>query len=74
MHKYEVWREGYRATGEEGYASFIGSVYADSFKEACDILCANRDDKIYGRYDSEKLMVWACRLFDNEEDAKRSFG
>jgi hypothetical protein len=70
MKEYEVWSEGYCCTGCEGKpvtATFEGSVKAESFEEACDILFKGRDDYVNGR-------IWGCRLFDNEEDARKGFG
>ena len=68
----EVWSEGYLATGMEGVpagANFEGRVKAESFQEACDKILGHRDD-----YNRDKLTLWGCRLFDNEQAARRSFG
>jgi hypothetical protein len=70
---HEVWREGFRATGSEGTAVKIGEVEAESFAEACDKLCSLASWQIWGgTYD--RGTVWGCRLFNNEADARRSFG
>ena len=66
---YEVWEEGYAATGEGGPAGLVGRVKARTFAEACDKLCGSKSS-----YNSERLSVWGCRLFDNEFDARRSSG
>lgn len=67
--KFEVWMEGYRATGESAPAHKVGEVEAPDFAAACDALCGAMEC-----YDRAKRAVWACRLFDNETDAQRSFG
>lgn len=76
MQEYEVWMEGYSATGEHGTHHLIGKVKANSFKEACDIAiknwCTKRDYKLY--WDSKQLTFWGCKCYDNEADAAKNFG
>ena len=73
MRKFNIWEEGYACTGESGTAQFLGSVYAETFKEACDKFVAKHPEyREY--YDPEKLAIWGCRLFDNESDARKCFG
>jgi len=70
--RYQIWSEGYAATGERAPASFEGEVEANSFHEACILLLKDRLDK-----DSQgncRMSVWGCRLFDNEAEARKSFG
>jgi hypothetical protein len=78
MKEWEIWSEGYLATGMEGIpetAQLMGKFVANSFKEACDKWAATLTDP-YSKscYDGERLMFWACGLFDNEADARKSFG
>lgn len=79
MKEYEVWMEGYAATGEHQRASFEGKVMANSFDEACIKLLGDRLDKDekqpdgYRRY-PDNFCVWACTLYDNEADARKGFG
>lgn len=71
--KYEVWMEGYLATGMEGIpqgATLVGEVEADSFKDACDLFYGN--DTFH--YNPQRLTYWGCKLFDNEQDARKNFG
>ena len=88
MKEYEIWIEGYAATGERAYASLIGKAIGDSFYEACenfryleDITRPSDGKIIVHKGEPLKLdknrrfpSIWACQLFDNELDAKRSFG
>lgn len=67
MKNYEVWTEGYIATGQRGYAQYHGCAEAESFEEACKIVLGDRLDK-------DRLSVWGCRCFENEKDASKSFG
>lgn len=69
MAEREVWEEGFVISGESGKAHLTGRVRATSFQEACDMLYAGKST-----YNSEKCTYWGCRLFDNETDARKSFG
>ena len=73
--KYEIYTEGYRATGDSGPAYKLGEVEADSFREACIKLCAPKEfQERHGNFDPVSLTVWGCRLFDNLNDASASYG
>lgn len=102
MNEYDVWTEGFAATGEHDTAmchSVTGADYmkgnlgipykvlANSFIEACEkvlgsLLDRNKDDTLI--LSQSKVitqdgeinvpMVWACRCFDNEQEARKSFG
>lgn len=70
---YEIWCEGYaNHESENGPAHLCGKIEANSFKEACDKYFSRPGDK--GLYDGHSLSYWACRLFDNEVDARKSHG
>ena len=66
---WEIWEEGYRVNGGSGTAVFRGRVEAPTFREACEKFY--KGDKLF---DPERLTLWGCRIFDNEADARRSFG
>lgn len=76
---FEIWSEGYRATGESGTAHLHGKEEATSFEEAL-LLHALRNEEFYKYLDHKpsskgsNYTYWACRLFDNEKDARKSFG
>lgn len=69
LGEYEVWSEGYAATGESGTAVFHGKVRAASWRAACVELLGSRRD-----FDPARMTLWGCRLFDNEREARESFG
>ena len=71
MKEYEVWMEGYRATGESKPHEFIGKVEAESFKDACYIAVKNwcSEDSFKRYYNPEEQTFWGCRCFDNEKDS-----
>jgi len=77
MRVFDVWMEGFLVQGMEGpaRARCIGRVEATTFQEACDLLCESRTfQERNGKYDKKQRTVWGCRLFDNEVDARRTFG
>ncbi len=66
---WSVWSEGYVATGNEAPAQFHGNADAPTFAEACRQLLHDRSD-----FDSTRLTLWGCQLFDNETDARKFNG
>jgi len=79
MKKYQVWTEGYAVTGENATAQRLTRKNEDTlwggetFRDACEnALQVLKWDMSY--YNKEKNSYWACRFFDNEKDARRSFG
>lgn len=69
MKKYEVWREGWIATGNNERAFFYGIYEADNFREACKKAVKEHDSEEY--FDENILSDWGCRMFDNEKDARK---
>jgi hypothetical protein len=95
MKEFEIWSEGYAATGEYSSAYCYGKFMGETFDDACINsrqhcslgLDTNSDgtyrrgnyrgDKIEGKDKENKVgnySIWACQLFDNEADARKSFG
>ena len=72
MKEFEVWIEGYIATGQSVPHQLIGKVEAETFKDACYIAvkkwCGNEED-FERYYDADKQSFWGCRCFDNERDS-----
>lgn len=71
-----LWSEGYVATGQRSEAIFHGRYKAQTLHEAViqfmETLSDN--DKRYIDLTSNPPRFWACRFFDNEIDARKSFG
>lgn len=67
--KYEIWIEGWIATGGYGNAHLVAEVEAPTFREAC--AKHYKKDRLY---DSGLNTWWGCRLYSNEEDARKRFG
>ena len=87
MKEFEIWVEGYAATGEYGTAQMIGKGFGETFDDAVrDYMSKNTNNGIEvndrDRYINEESYqkrrsnwnIWACSLFDNETDARKSFG
>ena len=70
--------EGYLATGGHSNAQQLVNKNeilweGESFESACEnALNALKWDIKY--YDKERNTYWGCRFFDNETDARKSFG
>lgn len=69
---YPVWMEGYAATGQSSRAQFQGFYPGANFADACKTWARTSDSPEY--FNPERLTYWGCQLFDNEADARRSFG
>lgn len=85
---FEIWMEGYEATGESGPAQLIGRYHGITFEEACKNftepaniirqsdykIIAKKGEKLKLDENRDYPAIWACRLYDNEIDARKSFG
>lgn len=73
--KFDIWIEGYKATGYSGNAQKVASgVEADNFRDA--VLRFSKTDaaKGYGEFKETSLSFWMCRCFETEDEARKSFG
>jgi hypothetical protein len=73
MKTYQVWVEGYRATGDQQCAQMLGEYEAESFKAAVRKAAAAKNATL-DVDEGGSLSWWGCRFYDNETDARRSFG
>lgn len=73
--KFEIWAEGYVATGEHAKACLMRTVEADTFLDAC-IKAFDGDKSFCANQDKEDCPPshWACRLYPTEQEARRAFG
>ena len=74
MTKFDVWLEGYAATGEHGTAQCLQrEVMVDTFPEACRLALGNKGwDMSY--YSAGPNTYWGCRFYPTEAEARKSFG
>jgi hypothetical protein len=70
--EFEVWSEGYAITGNSSGATFEGKFKGATFRDACAEWAKTVEEPHL--YNAKDNTYWGCRLFDNETDARRSFG
>ena len=70
---FEIWSEGYRATGQKASARFHGLANGMTFADACSNFFG--DDPLFKQHEATgALTYWGCQLFDSEDEARQSFG
>ena len=76
MKKWEIWMEGNGAQGNAGPAQLIGRHLAETFDKAVRQYAKENPDTTidWDRFGKGRHAIWACELFDNEEDARKAFG
>lgn len=82
--KIEIWMEGFVIQGQDGGARLVDVIEADNLNDAVETYNAtitapaNRRALNFGKekavYRDGFWSIWGCRLFDNEADARKSFG
>lgn len=73
---YNIWIEGYAATGESNTAQCLANgAPGDSFREAVIAWVASPAGAHWQNdFDADRLSFWGCRAFDNESEARRNYG
>jgi hypothetical protein len=74
MKTYSLWMEGYITQGNSSKADFLGTFEANSFENACDKWADTIKEKEYYERNGNIASYWGCRIYDNEADARKSFG
>lgn len=75
MKDYDIYIEGFAATGNRGVAHLLGTARADNFTKAViQFNWDNNQDDRYGYFSPSNLSFWGCRCFQTLEEAQRSFG
>ena len=69
---WEIWMEGYAATGQSAPAQCLGTFRATSFKQACETWA--RTSESPSLFDADALTYWGCRLYPSEAEARQGFG
>ncbi|HRI34981.1 MAG TPA: hypothetical protein PLD02_14630 [Saprospiraceae bacterium] len=72
MKEYEIWVEGYADSGNREQASLLAKQKGISWIDAVSRYMEKNPGRI--RIDDRGFTDWGCRLFDNEADARKSFG
>ena len=82
MNKYDIWVEGYLATGMEGIPAkaqkLASNIEANSFIEAVNKWYKSESDALnkHGTLSirDNRAFLWGCEVFSNEAEARKSFG
>lgn len=80
LKEWEIWMEGFAATGQSEKAQLIGVYEAETFDEAVqkyiqgEIAEHGTSTVELNRFGQGRHAIWGCELFDNETDARKSFG
>ncbi len=87
MKTFQIWMEGYAATGERGTANMIGTGQGETFDDAVRDYMARTpkhgiEENGRNRYINESAYqrrpsnwnIWGCNLYDNEAEARKTFG
>ncbi|ATS92370.1 hypothetical protein DLP05_083 [Stenotrophomonas phage vB_SmaS_DLP_5] len=72
-YEFDVWMEGYQASGDSGTAMYMGRARGKDFQTACAKALYNKGC-VMSLYNPRLGTYWGCRLYDNEQDARKSFG
>jgi hypothetical protein len=70
---YSIWSEGYAATGDFSGATYHGDSYGKGFRDAV-YRYAQTNISFSKDLNLKELTLWGCKLYDNESDARRTFG
>lgn len=71
--RFNIWAEGYAATGERGYATRLAAgVPGDTFADAVARWAESAGQMRW--VDLDHLTYWGCRLYDNEAAARKRYG
>lgn len=79
MKKYDIWVEGFKVQERSGKAQCLAKdVEGNSLSDAVKTWYSNIPDAEakYGklRIEENDISLWGCRVFDNEIEARKSFG
>jgi len=70
-----LWMEGFAVTGERQGASMIGTYEATDLDDAVkQYMETHKGDVAWDRFGRGRHAIWACEIFDNEGEARKSFG
>jgi hypothetical protein len=73
--KFQLWSEGFAATGESATASYEGEFEGETFMDAyLALVKARYGDKPPSYVRLNEPVIWGCRVYDNEADARKGFG
>jgi hypothetical protein len=70
-----LWLEGFSATGQRQGASMIGTYQAKDLDDAVkQHMETHKGDVDWNSVGGGRHSIWGCGIFDNEKEARKSFG
>lgn len=69
---WDIWMEGYSATGQSAPARCVGTFRAVSFQKACETWAQTSESP--SLFNADALTYWGCRLYPSEAEARSTFG
>lgn len=70
-----LWLEGFSATGQSGTAQCLGTYNATDLDDAVKQYMASHPNSVdWDRFGRGRHAIWGCEIFDNESQARASFG
>ena len=73
MAQITLWMEGYAVTGNYSEAQRLGTYEAVDLDDACEQYKRRHPDSTIVK-DNRGWNIWACKIYDNEADARKAFG
>lgn len=74
QRQFNVWLEGYEATGNSASAEFKGVWSGITFEEACANWVDSLPIEERSYYDPKTNSYWGCQFYENETAARKTFG
>lgn len=74
LRTWDLWVEGYEATGQRRGAKFCGKFKGASLKDAVIAYRDSLNPTAAAYISVDGMTEWGCRFFDNEADARKAFG
>lgn len=75
MKNFDLWLEGWHATGGGNDATYLGRWKGRTFEDACDAWAHHKPARRLPDYHRNPYpKYWGCKIYDNEKDARASFG
>ena len=70
---FDIYIEGFHAQGNWSGAEYVGFAKGETFAEACSNFYRTQTAE-FSLYNADRNSFWGCRLFENLEEAQRTFG
>lgn len=73
--KHELWEQGFKVTGMTAKAQFLGEFEGETFMDAyLEMVKEKYGNEPPDYVNLSEPVIWGVRIFNNEADARESFG